>query len=152
MDQMDGLDASDRRLVEALREGIAHGQYEVGMQNENSDEVEESQDSSSLESSVATPAATPDAPGEVDFMAALNAFRVAKKGGDPEAIAAAERHLQEVTRAELAATEGCASDGASHGEQGAPGAYGPLGMAGMPGMPGMDGAGFGGSCAFGGHV
>lgn len=146
MDQMDGFDESDRRLVEALREGIAQGQYEVGMQDEKSAEMGERCASPSTGTSGASSPAVPDSPGEVDFMAALNAFRAAKKGGDPKAIAAAERHLQEVTRAELAATEGCASDGASSGAQGVPGTYGPMGM------PGMDGAGFGGSCAFGGHV
>lgn len=72
------LDESDRRLAEALQAGIAQGTYEVGM----------------------------DA-GEDDFMSALNAYRAAKKGGDAEAIKAAERHLQEVTRAELIANETC---------------------------------------------
>lgn len=37
----------------------------------------------------------------VGFLAAMNAFREAKESGDAEAMAAAQRRLQEVTRADL---------------------------------------------------
>lgn len=50
-----------------------------------------------------------DAPLD-DFTVALNAYRAAKRGGDADAIRAAERHLQEVTRAELIANETCPPD------------------------------------------
>lgn len=44
---------------------------------------------------------------EVDFLSAMNAFRKAKASGDKDAIAAAERHLQEVVRQEMRDFEGC---------------------------------------------
>lgn len=82
MNEQNELDESDRRLAEALQGGIAQGTYEVGMDGSSSD-------------------------GQDDFMSALNAYRAIKKTGDAKAIRAAERHLQEVTRAELRANETC---------------------------------------------
>jgi hypothetical protein len=41
-------------------------------------------------------------PLESDFFKAINAFRAARSGGDPQAIAAAEDALREVVRGELA--------------------------------------------------
>ena len=43
----------------------------------------------------------------MDFLSAMNAFRKAKASGDKDAIAAAERHLQEVVRQEMRDFEGC---------------------------------------------
>ncbi len=48
-----------------------------------------------------------DAASETDFLSAMNAFRRAKASGDRDAIAAAERHLQEVVRQEMRDVEGC---------------------------------------------
>lgn len=45
-------------------------------------------------------------PLETDFFKAVNAFRAARSGGDPEAIAAAEESLRSVVRAELTG-DGC---------------------------------------------
>lgn len=81
MSEQNDLDESDRRLAEALKAGIAQGTYEVGMNGGDG--------------------------GEDDFMSALNAYRAVKRTGDAAAIKAAERHLQEVTRAELRANETC---------------------------------------------
>ena len=47
-------------------------------------------------------------PLESDFFRAINAFRAARNDGDPDKIAAAERHLQDVVRGELTG-EDCAS-------------------------------------------
>lgn len=55
------------------------------------------------------PAASEDAnPLETDFFRAINAFRAARTAGNPEEIAAAERHLQDVVRGELTG-EDCSS-------------------------------------------
>ena len=55
------------------------------------------------------PEAAEDAnPLESDFFRAINAFRAARNAGDPDKIAAAERHLQDVVRGELTG-EDCAS-------------------------------------------
>lgn len=56
----------------------------------------------------AQPAADGDgAASEAGFLSAMNAFRRAKATGDRDAIAAAERHLQEVVRQEMRGVEGC---------------------------------------------
>jgi hypothetical protein len=91
-----GMDESDRRLVEALRAGLAEGRYEVGTGDD--------QPAASVGATAAPePAAEADdgLAGEADFLQALNAYRSARQSGDREAMRAAERHLQEVTRAEL---------------------------------------------------
>ena len=54
-----------------------------------------------FEDAVGKAAGTDDNPLESDFFRALNAFRAARTSGDREAMAAAERHLQDVVRAEL---------------------------------------------------
>jgi len=48
-----------------------------------------------------------DNPLETDFFKAMNAFRAARTSGDRDAMAAAERHLQQVVRGELTG-EACA--------------------------------------------
>lgn len=40
-------------------------------------------------------------PLETDFFKAVNAFRAARSGGDPQAVAAAEERLRSVVRSEL---------------------------------------------------
>ncbi|MGI6755744.1 MAG: hypothetical protein ACOX4F_07035 [Atopobiaceae bacterium] len=120
----DGLDASDARLVEALKEGLSHGRFEVGVDapaeeppaqvppaGEFTEVPTKAKVPSDLASSAqsATGRSAQDsshdedraAQHEMAFLQALNAFRAAKKSQDPEAMRAAERRLQEVTRAEL---------------------------------------------------
>lgn len=116
MDEQNELDESDRRLAEALKQGIANGKYEVSIQTERTDDSEATSSgtvaaygSRSVAAEGVQGSKGSEAEDEMDtpFMQALNAYRAAKKGGDTEAIRAAERHLQEVTRAELQANEGC---------------------------------------------
>lgn len=111
MDDQNELDESDRRLAEALQKGIANGQYEVSIQTERTTDSGpvsgETTAAYGSRNSSAEEADEPDDEMNSPFMKALNAYRAAKRGGDAEAIRAAERHLQEVTRAELQANEGC---------------------------------------------
>lgn len=136
------LDESDRRLVEALKKGIARGTYEVGVDGEQQGGEVRSPDDGAQGQDVpgragqACQARQADDPMGGDFMAALNAYRAAKRTGDADAIARAEKHLHDVTRAELQATEGCVSDGAK-----------PVAPGGFPGMDPFSAQG--GSCAFG---
>jgi hypothetical protein len=99
-----GMDESDRRLVEALRAGLAEGRYEVGTGDDQPAAPASGQPAASAGATAAPePAAEADdgLAGEADFLQALNAYRSARQSGDREAMRAAERHLQEVTRAEL---------------------------------------------------
>lgn len=143
----DQLDESDRRLVEALKKGIARGTYKVGVDGEQQGGEVRSPDGVAQRQDVpgqagqACQAKQADDPMGGDFMAALNAYRAAKRTGDADVIARAEKHLHDATRAELQATEGCVSDGTKPVDPG--------------GFPGMDPSGMdpfsaqGGSCAFG---
>ncbi|SES80810.1 hypothetical protein SAMN05216348_10315 [Olsenella sp. KH3B4] len=95
------MDEDDMKLAEQLREQL---------------------EANGARTAFDAPAGTPaDAPhGEQDdagslvegpFAQAMAAYRKAKRSGDAEATAAAERHLQDVVRAELAGgTEPCSED------------------------------------------
>lgn len=97
-----GMDESDRRLVEALKAGLAEGRFEVGTGASPTGAPAAGQAAGTDDgASAAGAAADSDLAGEADFLRALNAYRSARQSGDREAMLAAERHLQEVTRAEL---------------------------------------------------
>lgn len=132
------LDESDRRLVEALKKGIAHGTYEVGVDGGRRGDEDPAPDDGGQQgkNDQTDQAEQADDPMGGDFMAALNAYRAAKRTGDADAIARAEKNLHDVTKAELQATEGCVSDGAK-----------PVAPGGFPGMDPFSAQG--GSCAFG---
>ena len=100
------MDQSDMKLAEQLREQL---------------------EANGAKTAFGAPAATPEAApskatpqGEQDdagslvdgpFAQAMAAYRKAKRSGDAEATEAAERHLQDVVRAELAGgAEPCSGD------------------------------------------
>lgn len=99
------MDESDRKLAEQLREQLeangARTAFDTPAEAPNEgapqDEQDEQDDAGSLV--------------EGPFAQAMAAYRKAKRSGDAEATAAAERHLQDVVRAELAgSTEPCSGD------------------------------------------
>lgn len=101
MDENDQLDASDRALAEEFRAQIeASGSATAfdAARNQDPAPADRGQDPDDAPS-----------PADLDFASAMNALRRAKHEGDPAAIAAAERHLQDVCRAEMAAFE-CGRD------------------------------------------
>jgi hypothetical protein len=98
----DSMDESDMKLAEQLREQLeANGaKTAFGAPAEAPSKAipqDEQDDAGSLI--------------EGPFAQAMAAYRKAKRSGDAEATAAAERHLQDVVRAELAGgTEPCSGD------------------------------------------
>ena len=94
---MEGMDTDDGELVERLKEQLrAQGRRTAF-----------AEDAASVTSSDDPMANVGDAEGEDAFLSAMNALRRAKREGDRDAIAAAERHLQEVVRGEMSSFEGC---------------------------------------------
>ena len=100
------MDESDMKLAEQLRE-----------------QLEANGAKTAFDAPAAAPAETPSKAAPQDekdvagslvegpFAQAMAAYRKAKRSGDAEATAAAERHLQDVVRAELAGgTEPCWGD------------------------------------------
>lgn len=95
------MDEDDMKLAEQLRE-----------------QLEANGARTAFDAPTEAPADSPhgeqdDAGGLVEgpFAQAMAAYRKAKRSGDAEATAAAERHLQDVVRAELAGgTEPCSED------------------------------------------
>ena len=143
MDDMNQMDESDRRLVEALKAGLAEGRYEVGTGSEEAAaSAGPASSSPAVASGEASRAEEPepgekddDLAGEATFLNALNAYRRAKKSGDREATLAAERHLQEVTRAELQEFEAAQGNDLSSGlprQGGVPGGPATPGSCPMP--------------------
>ncbi len=106
------MDKSDELLVEALKESMAHGRYEVG-----TPEAQAAAEATDAEKTIRPQAFRAagdsgtgmDMEAELagDFFAALNAYRAIRDSGTKEEIAAAERHLQEVTREDLRRRESC---------------------------------------------
>lgn len=104
MAQSDQMDESDRRLAEEFRAQIEASGSRTAFDAEKP-------------SASAAPGGTghgqdPDdapSPADLDFASAMNALRRAKREGDPATITAAEKRLQEVCRAEMAAFE-CGRD------------------------------------------
>lgn len=92
------MDQSDERLIDQLKDDLRKQGYATAFDAEK--EAGSQTD--------AAPAAD-DESGELDFMKAVNAFRAAKRCGDPSKVAAAERALQDFVRNEMRANEGCES-------------------------------------------
>lgn len=97
------MDESDRKLAEQLREQLeangARTAFDATTETPGEDAApqDEQDDAGSLV--------------EGPFAQAMAAYRKAKRSGDAEATAAAERHLQDVVRAELAGgAEPCSGD------------------------------------------
>ena len=104
------MDESDMKLAEQLRE-----QLEANGAKTAFDAPAEAPEAAPAEApSKAVPQDEQDDAGslvEGPFAQAMAAYRKAKRSGDAEATAAAERHLQDVVRAELAGgTEPCSGD------------------------------------------
>jgi hypothetical protein len=81
------MDQTDEQLIEQLKGSLAA----QGMATAFED----------ADSATPEPQAPSDNPLDTDFFRALNAFRAARHGGDPAAIAAAEDALRDVVRAEI---------------------------------------------------
>lgn len=96
------MDQSDMKLAEQLREQLEANGARTAF------------DVPAEAPSKATPQGEQDDAGslvEGPFAQAMAAYRKAKRSGDAEATAAAERHLQDVVRAELAGgAEPCSGD------------------------------------------
>lgn len=92
------MDESDMKLAEQLREQLEASGEKTAFDTPAADaQGGERDDASSLV--------------EGPFAQAMAAYRQAKRSGDAEATAAAERHLQDVVRAELAGgVEPCSGD------------------------------------------
>ncbi len=83
------MDQNDQALVDKLKGELAQQGMKTAFTEDAPAAGEKNEDS------------------EVNFLSAMNAFRKAKTSGDKDAIAAAERHLQEVVRQEMRDFEGC---------------------------------------------
>lgn len=91
------MDESDRKLAEQLREQFEANGARTAFDRPQDTGQGEQDDAGSLV--------------EGPFAQAMAAYRQAKRSGDTEATAAAERHLQDVVRAELAGgAEPCSGD------------------------------------------
>ena len=91
------MDESDRKLAEQLREQLEANGACTAVDRPQDTGQGEQDDAGSLV--------------EGPFAQAMAAYRQAKRSGDTEATAAAERHLQDVVRAELAGgAEPCSGD------------------------------------------
>ncbi len=106
MDRDDQLDESDRRLAEEFRAQIEASGSRTAFDGNKTGDV--------AQGVAADPGHGQDpddapSPADLDFASAMNALRRAKREGDPAAIAEAEKHLQDVCRAEMAAFE-CGRD------------------------------------------
>lgn len=97
----EGLDQSDARLVEALKQGIKEGRFEVGTGSDAEEQPEEQPHAVFGGSVVGGGTQVAPADGGDDFFVRLNAYRAAKATGDRELIAQAERALHDYTRNEL---------------------------------------------------
>lgn len=80
------MDRSDEQLVSQLKESLAGGMYQTAFAEDEAGDVAEVED---------------DNPLGTDFFKAINAYRAARTSGDADAVAKAERHLQDVVRGEL---------------------------------------------------
>lgn len=92
------MDEDDLKLAEALRQQLENSGASTAFENEKDE----------------TPAADGADPSGLvagPFADAMHAYRRAKANGTPEEIAAAERRLQEVVRAEMIADESCSNNG-----------------------------------------
>ena len=74
------MDASDELLVSQLKESLAGGEYQTAFEEDATED---------------------DNPLGTDFFKAINAYRAARTSGDADSMAEAQRHLQDVVRAEL---------------------------------------------------
>ncbi len=85
------MDTSDEKLIEQLKQDLLGSGAKTAFGDERPQ----------------TPGPAEKAIGEDDFFEAMNAFRSAKASGDSAAVAAAEKHLQDVVRAEMIQQESC---------------------------------------------
>lgn len=120
------MDESDERLVEALKEQIAQGRYEVGMDGGAGAGQADGGGTDAADGPVgaagpvrhtsfagsaagakdAAPSPLPtDDAVDGDFNRAMNAYRAARAAGDAQAMAQAQAQMQEVVRREMAAAE-----------------------------------------------
>jgi hypothetical protein len=79
------MDQTDEQLIEQLKSGLAAQGAATAFEDDTPSEAP----------------APSDNPLDTDFFRAMNAYRAARHGGDPAAIAAAEDALREVVRGEI---------------------------------------------------